>query len=145
VYAVVGRYCAPATWSRYVKGRILWQPQFRMFENDAGIDVVRAMHLDMSGRPIPDGSEIIGERFVIEPWELANWVATRHNSRPPLGGFGRPRVAWLSADDPLPVRLAIMFHGVSLRQGAVAVPLGLKTVVTTRCRFGSNPILTFCR
>lgn len=27
--------------------------QFRMFEDDAGIDVVRAMHLDLSGRPIP--------------------------------------------------------------------------------------------
>lgn len=84
--------------------------QFRMFENDAGIDVVRAMHLDMSGRPIPDGSEIIGERFVIEPWELANWMSNRHKTRPALGGAGRPRMAYLCADDPLPVLAAVAYQ-----------------------------------
>lgn len=81
--------------------------QFRMFENDAGIDVARAMHLDMSGRPIPDGSEIIGERFIIEPWELANWMATRHTDRPALGGAGRPRLAYLCSDDPVPTLAAL--------------------------------------
>ena len=83
--------------------------QFRMFENDAGVDVVRAMHLDLSGRPIPAGAEVIGERFIIEPWDLANWLA--HRPRPGLGGAGRPRLAYLCADDPLPVLAAVVYQG----------------------------------
>lgn len=90
--------------------------QFRMFENDAGVDVVRAMHLDMSGRPIPDGTQIEGERFIIEPWELANWMATRHGPREDLGGTGRPRLAWVSADDPVPTLLAMASQiGLSIK------------------------------
>ena len=80
--------------------------QFRMFEDDAGVDVVRAMHLDLSGRPIPVGSQIDGERFVVEPWDLASLLSTR---RPPLagmGGAGRPKGAWLAVDDMSPVRAA---------------------------------------
>ncbi|WP_059018016.1 hypothetical protein [Mycobacterium sp. M26] len=82
--------------------------QFRMFENDAGVDVVRAMHLDLSGRPIPPGSQVIGERFIIEPWDFANWVAHRRKDRPALGGFGRARLAYLAADDPIPILAVIV-------------------------------------
>src|SRR5262249_32493252 len=76
--------------------------QFRRFYSAAGIDVVRAMHLDLSGREIPAGSQVEGERFVVEPWDAAGVVATR---RPPrwTGGSGRSRLAWLAADDPSPV------------------------------------------
>ena len=31
--------------------------QFRLFETDAGIDVVRALHLDLTGRPVPAGAQ----------------------------------------------------------------------------------------
>ena len=72
--------------------------QFRVFENDAGIDVVRAMHLDLSGRPIPSGNQIEGERFVVEPWDAASLLANPH--QPWTGGVGRPRVAWWANDDP---------------------------------------------
>lgn len=82
--------------------------QFRMFENDAGVDVVRAMHLDLSGRPIPAGSQVMGERFIIEPWDLANWLAHRRTDRPALGGSGRARLAYLAVDDPLPVLAVIV-------------------------------------
>ena len=30
--------------------------QFRLFENAAGVDVVRALHLDLTGRPVPQAS-----------------------------------------------------------------------------------------
>ncbi|MDT5151500.1 MAG: D-aspartate ligase [Mycobacterium sp.] len=88
--------------------------QFRMFEDDAGIDVVRAMHLDMSGRAIPPGSPVEGERFIVEPWDLASRLADRHGPKRPMGGSGRPRLAWLAGDDPLPVLAMI------LRQGALS-------------------------
>lgn len=82
--------------------------QFRMFENDAGIDVVRAMHLDLSGRPVPPGFAVDGERFIIEPWDLANWWAHRRGARPELGGSGRPRLAYLCHDDHLPLVLVFL-------------------------------------
>ena len=31
--------------------------QFRLFENESGIDVVRAMHLDLTGRTVPEGEQ----------------------------------------------------------------------------------------
>lgn len=77
--------------------------QFRMFENSAGIDVVRAMHLDLSGRPIPAGSPIDGERFVVEAWDAASVLSDRGRSLKWPGGSGRPRGAWLAADDLKPV------------------------------------------
>jgi D-aspartate ligase len=77
--------------------------QFRMFEDTAGIDVVRAMHLDLSGRPIPVGSQVDGERFVIEAWDLPSLVSQRRHPLSGLGGVGRPRAAWLATDDMAPV------------------------------------------
>jgi predicted ATP-grasp superfamily ATP-dependent carboligase len=82
--------------------------QFRMFEDDAGIDVVRAMHLDLSGRPIPVGSQIDGERFVVEPWDLANLLSTRCHPLDGMGGAGRPRGTWLATDDMAPLRAAAL-------------------------------------
>ena len=77
--------------------------QFRMFEDDAGIDVVRAMHLDLSGRPVPLGHQINGERFIVEPWDLASLVSTRRRPVDGFGGAGRPKGAWLAGDDMVPV------------------------------------------
>lgn len=81
--------------------------QFRMFEDDAGVDVVRAMHLDLSGRPIPVGSQVDGERFVVEPWDFASLVSSRRHPLNAMGGAGRPRGAWLATDDLRPVRAAV--------------------------------------
>src|SRR5262249_30275198 len=36
--------------------------QFRLFETEAGIDVVRAMHLDLTGRPVPPGGQPVPRR-----------------------------------------------------------------------------------
>ncbi len=77
--------------------------QFRLFEDDAGVDVVRAMHLDLSGRPIPVGSQIGGERFVVEPWDIASLLSARRHPLHEMGGAGRPRGAWLAVDDMAPV------------------------------------------
>ncbi len=99
--------------------------QFRMFENDAGIDVVRAMHLDLSGRPIPAGTPIDGERFIVEPWNLQSLAADR--DQPWTGGSGRPRLAWWANDDLKPVFATARYQGgLSLRsrlgRGYDAVP-----------------------
>jgi hypothetical protein len=77
--------------------------QFRIFEDDAGIDVVRAMHLSLSGRPLHPGNQINGERFIVEPWDLASLLTTLSHPLEGMGGAGRPRAAWLAFDDPRPV------------------------------------------
>ena len=96
--------------------------QFRMFEDDAGIDVVRAMHLDLSGRPIPVGTQIDGERFIVEPWDLACLLSTRHHPLDGMGGAGRPRGAWLATDDMTPIRAAALSQ---IRQSLAARTRGL--------------------
>ena len=99
--------------------------QFRMFEDDAGIDVVRASHLDLSGRPIPVGSQIDGERFVVEPWDLASLLSTRRNPLDGMGGTGRPKGAWLAFDDVTPIRAAALSQ---IRESLAARIRGLFTV-----------------
>jgi predicted ATP-grasp superfamily ATP-dependent carboligase len=96
--------------------------QFRLFENDAGVDVVRAMHLDLSGRPVPPGRPVEGDRLVVENLQLGaklshRWSPTRGT---PLVATTdrstRPRGAWTAADDPLPaVSLAARQLGGSAR------------------------------
>ena len=57
--------------------------QFRMFEDDRGVDVVRAMHLDLSGRPLNPGRQVDGERFLVENFGLAASVYYRGEPQPP--------------------------------------------------------------
>lgn len=81
--------------------------QFRMFEDDAGVDVVRAMHLDLSGRDVPAGSVRDGRRFVVEPWYLASRIADRQAAQAP-GGSGRWNMAWLAWDDLRPAAAMVV-------------------------------------
>lgn len=77
--------------------------QFRLFEDDAGVDVVRALHLSMTGREVPAGEPRFGRRFVVENIDLAARVAYRRRG----GGKALVRAngvepAWWAADDPRP-------------------------------------------
>jgi predicted ATP-grasp superfamily ATP-dependent carboligase len=82
--------------------------QFRLFETVAGVDVVRALHLDLTGRAVPAGAQVDGRRLLVENLDLPAAVAYRRAPRnrvadgtgpvPP----GRTDLAWLALDDPLP-------------------------------------------
>jgi D-aspartate ligase len=98
--------------------------QFRLFATDAGVDVVRALHLDLTGRPIPPGTVADGRRIVVEHIDIPARLAYRAGGHrgngypaapapPPAAGT---ELAWLAADDPLPF-LAMLPH---LRGGARA-------------------------
>ena len=78
--------------------------QFRMFEDDRGVDVVRAMHLDLSGRALSPGRQVEGERFLAENLGLAaRWYYREEPHLPDIPGApARVRLAWFSSDDPLP-------------------------------------------
>uniref|UniRef100_UPI004040222A carboxylate--amine ligase n=1 Tax=Streptomyces sp. TG1A-60 TaxID=3129111 RepID=UPI004040222A len=79
--------------------------QFRLFENEAGIDVVRAMHLDLTRRPVPEGEQRAGRRYIVENIDLPALLAYRRSGyttpHAPARASGT-ELAWLAGDDPLP-------------------------------------------
>jgi D-aspartate ligase len=102
--------------------------QFRLFEDDAGIDVVRAMHLDLTGRAVPIGSPVEGRRFVLEHLDACARVVARagrgsRDARPAArvragtgstAGSGPVELGFFSLRDPLP------FAAMSARFAALA-------------------------
>lgn len=85
---------------------------FRTFENGEGIDVVRAMYLDLCGQAVPGSSlDMKQRRFVVESHD---WMASIGYMR--SGALtardwwsslkGRKELAWFSKEDPLPALVA---------------------------------------
>ena len=79
--------------------------QFRLFETPAGIDVIRAQYLDLTGEPVPPGDQIDGRRIVVEHIHPLSRLGERGS------GYRTPNaprqateteLAWLAPDDPLP-------------------------------------------
>lgn len=97
--------------------------QFRLFETEAGIDVVRALHLDLTGRDVPRGQQVCHRRIVVGHVDIPARIAYRRlgqraTSAHPASLMKRPKgtsteCAWLAADDPLPV-LAMLSRVISL-------------------------------
>jgi predicted ATP-grasp superfamily ATP-dependent carboligase len=81
-----------------------------MFEDRAGIDTVRALHLDLTGRLVRRLSMVAGRTFVVEPYDL---FATLGYMR--QGGLtvrqwrqslaGNRETAWFNRHDPVPFLL----------------------------------------
>lgn len=79
--------------------------QFRLFENAAGVDVVRALHLDLTGRPVPGAAQRSGHRFVVENIDLPALLAYRRSGYTTPHAPARPagtELAWLARDDLRP-------------------------------------------
>ncbi len=80
---------------------------FRLFVSDSGIDVLRAMYLDLTGQAIPPSNPSEGRRWIVEPWDLASSIAYRRRRDITALSWARSLVgvredAWFAADDPLP-------------------------------------------
>ena len=79
--------------------------QFRLFENESGVDVVRAMHLDLTGRSVPEGEQRAGHRYIVENIDLPALLAYRRSGyttpHAPARASGT-ELAWLAGDDPMP-------------------------------------------
>jgi predicted ATP-grasp superfamily ATP-dependent carboligase len=80
--------------------------QFRLFETAEGVDVVRALHLDLTGRPVPASPQLGGRRIVVEHIDLPARLSYRGNrgypSAAPVPRHTSTELAWLAQDDPLP-------------------------------------------
>ena len=108
--------------------------QFRLFETEAGVDVVRAMHLDLTGLDVPRGRELDGRRIVVEhvdvPARIVYWMRGRRtppaSPSDPAGRGpahhqpepGSTEYAWLATDDPLPFFVMIP-HALRSAAGAL--------------------------
>ncbi|MFD4652780.1 ATP-grasp domain-containing protein [Streptomyces sp. NPDC058441] len=80
--------------------------QFRLFESESGIDVVRAMHLDLTGRAVPEGEQRAGHRYVVENIDLPALIAYRRSGYTTPHAPGRAtgtELAWLATDDLRPL------------------------------------------
>ncbi|WP_077801472.1 ATP-grasp domain-containing protein [Streptomyces sp. JHA26] len=69
--------------------------QFRLFADSAGVDVVRALHLDLTGRPVPEGTPLTGRAFVVENYAPLTALRPAPDGR---------ELAWHAPDDPGPGR-----------------------------------------
>lgn len=80
---------------------------YRMFEDRAGMDVARALHLDLSGHTVTVAPMVEGRRFIVELHDVAAAMAYRRHGELTIPGWLRslaaPReLAWWSWRDPLP-------------------------------------------
>ncbi|MCI0386097.1 ATP-grasp domain-containing protein [Streptomyces sp. CNQ085] len=118
--------------------------QFRLFTDRSGLDVVRALHLDLTGRAITPAGPVPGRVFVAENYALLSSLAALPSEGLPLTAvrrgrgsaagdgtdgdtFGRdgrkePReteTAWFAADDPAPfLAMATAWLGQGGRKAA---------------------------
>jgi D-aspartate ligase len=80
---------------------------FRLFVSDNGLDVVRALHLDLTGRPVPASRITEGRKWIDERADLVTSVAMAREGMLGARSWARPlkgvrEGAWWAADDPLP-------------------------------------------
>ncbi|WP_232248593.1 carboxylate--amine ligase [Streptacidiphilus rugosus] len=103
--------------------------QFRLFETRARVDLVRALHLHLTGRRIPAAPQIEGRRIVVENIDLLARLAYRGSdyrtpSLPPRSRWTETELGWWAKDDPLPFPVML----------ARSVRPGLRYVAATRTR-----------
>ncbi len=102
---------------------------FRMFAADNGIDVVRAMHLDLTGRPVPESKVTDGRKWIDERGDLATSIKLTRERALGLRSWARSlkgldEAAWWARDDPVPL----------FSMGVQALPRALRLVRDTHTR-----------
>ncbi|MFF8656533.1 carboxylate--amine ligase [Streptomyces huasconensis] len=117
--------------------------QFRLFTDGAGTDVVRALHLDLTYRPVPAPHPLEGRTFVVENY--APLSALRTLPRPRFGGrVPSPpgELAWHAGDDPAPGaalrRLWLRHVARRLRDGAARLARRVSAVLSRRTGPGGH-------
>jgi D-aspartate ligase len=80
---------------------------FRMFADRDGLDVVRAQHLDLTGRTAHLSRGVQVRTFIVEPYDMLASLGYFRRNHLTLREWwlslgGRKEGAWFSADDPVP-------------------------------------------
>lgn len=79
--------------------------QFRLFETDEGIDVVRALHMDLTGCDVPPSNQVDGRRLIVENFDVPAMLAYRVRGYPTPQAAAEANtieLAWLAKDDLRP-------------------------------------------
>ncbi|MFN2495224.1 MAG: carboxylate--amine ligase [Pseudonocardiaceae bacterium] len=105
--------------------------QFRLFSGGAGVDVVVASHLDLTGRPVTAGAQLTGRRFLVENYDPSAALSHRRIGELDLVSWVTSlrqvdEMAWFARDDLAPFGL------MCLRMGARAITRGLTPRSTLR-------------
>ena len=84
--------------------------QFRLFVDEHDVDVVRAQHLDLTGRQVPSGHPVDGRAFIVEHMDLiAGLGKYRQAGLAPRDWYRSIRdvdeAGWWSTDDMLPAEV----------------------------------------
>ncbi len=88
---------------------------FRLFAGRYGLDVIRAMYLDITGQKVPHDSQMEGRKWIVEDSDLRSayegYKNGDFNLRSYLGSFrGVREGAWMALDDPSPSIMRIWRH-----------------------------------
>jgi predicted ATP-grasp superfamily ATP-dependent carboligase len=81
--------------------------QFRLFTDRQGLDLVRAQHLDLTGRPVPKASPQYNRAFLVETYDPVStamqlWNKTLSVSEWRQSLRGTDELAWFALDDLRP-------------------------------------------
>jgi predicted ATP-grasp superfamily ATP-dependent carboligase len=81
--------------------------QFRLFTDGQGLDVVRAEHLDLTGRPVPNPIPQHGRAFLVETYDPVSAALQVGRRTLGVGQWARSlrgvrELAWYSTDDVRP-------------------------------------------
>jgi predicted ATP-grasp superfamily ATP-dependent carboligase len=80
---------------------------FRLFVADNGVDVLRALYLDLTGHDVPATSAPDQRRWIVEPLDVTSSIVYRRRGDLTLGAWlsslrGVREAAWFARDDPRP-------------------------------------------
>lgn len=93
--------------------------QFRLFQDTAGVDVVRAQYLDLTGTVIPEGTQVSGRRFLVENYDPLCALTYWRQGELDLGVWlsslrAVDEMAWFASDDLRPFGRMCMRMGLRL-------------------------------
>jgi D-aspartate ligase len=80
---------------------------FRLFTAANGMDVARALYLDMTGQPVPPAQGVEGRKWIVEDFDLFSALRSRGNHKLRWKDWlkslsGVQEAACFAADDPFP-------------------------------------------
>ena len=90
--------------------------QFRLFRDTAGVDVVRAAYLDLTGQAVPAAAQVDGRSFVVENYDPLGAVGYWRRGDLTPGAWARSlrgvdEAAWFARDDLRPFGLMCLRMG----------------------------------
>ncbi len=98
---------------------------FRLFVGPDGMDVLRALYLDLTGQQVPATALQDGRRWIVEPLDMASSITYARRGDLTLGQWAGSlrdvrEAAWFAADDPLPFLAMLIWLPIDGLWGALA-------------------------